>query len=116
MANKAELKETSERYVQRQVVTFLRQRRWFVQVFSGSIKSMPGLAGHPDIMATRMSKEGIAVILYVECKAKGGKLRPSQERWMKRANELLMCNNVLWHIAEATKFEEFVDWYKRGMG
>jgi hypothetical protein len=103
--------ESSERYAQRQVVTFLRKVGWFVQVASGASKAVPGLAGIPDLFCTRQRADGNAVILFVECKALGGKLRPSQEKWKKRAAPLLDCRNVYSTIAEATKEKEFLRQY-----
>lgn len=107
MATEAKPKETSERYIQRQVVIRLRKDKWFTQIASSSTRAGKGLAGHPDIIATKVNKSGIAIILYVECKAKGAKLRPSQEKWMKRAESLLKAHNVYFILAEATLFREF---------
>lgn len=103
--------ESSERFVQRQVVTFLRKVGWFVQVASGASNALPGLRGMPDLFCTRQRSDGNAVILFVECKALGGKLRPSQEKWNKRASRLLDCRNVYSLIAEATKAKEFLRQY-----
>jgi hypothetical protein len=100
------VKPESERFIQRQVVTFLRDRGWFAQIYSGSIKAMPGLAGHPDILA--LHGHGIyMMILYVECKRKGGELRPSQIKWKERAKRILNAGCVYYMIAEATEFDDF---------
>ena len=98
-----EVSKTSERYIQRQVILFLRRFGWFVVNTSGSWKAAPGMKGFPDLVA---SKTGIT--LYIECKAKGGELRPTQEKFLERLSP--HCGDSIFHaVAEATYFDEFIN-------
>ncbi len=104
-------KPESERAIQQQIVLFLRERGWFVQVYSGSFQALPGLSGHPDILAMRVRSDGMLILLYIECKRKGGELRPSQEKWLKRAETILKADNVGYFKAEATEFDPWLSFY-----
>lgn len=104
---KTEPAKTSERSVQRSVVTYLRKEGWTVHIFSGSLQAQPGLRGFPDLMCMRRRKDGLATILYVECKAKGSGLRPSQQGWKLKNKDLLSAGNVYYAVAEATNLDNF---------
>ncbi len=107
-------KPDSERAIQKQVVLFLRERRWWVQIFSTSTMAGSGLQGHPDIMAMRVRQEdGALCLLYVECKAKGAGLRPSQEKWLQRAQRIIGSGNVGYYIATAPDFEGWLTYYNK---
>lgn len=104
-------KPESERAIQQEIVLFLRERGWFAQIYSGSFQALPGLAGHPDILAMRVRADGILILLYIECKRKGGELRPSQEKWLSKAKAILSADNVGYFKAEATEFDRWLSFY-----
>lgn len=102
-----EPKPDSERAIQREVVTYLRRKGWFVQITSAAMKNSPGMRGVPDLICHLpdvMMKTTLT--LYVECKRKGGTLRPSQEKWLEKAKPYF-SSNMGFLIAEAPKMLEF---------
>jgi len=97
-----EVKPTSERYVQRQVVLFLRRFGWFTVNTSGSWKSARGMSGFPDVIAF---KNGVT--LLIECKPEGGELRQSQVRFRDKIIRQ-SHDTLVYRIVRAEEFEDFV--------
>ena len=99
-----EVKPTSERYVQRQVVLFLRRFGWFTVNTSGSWKSARGMSGFPDVIAF---KNGVT--LLVECKATEAKLRDKQQKFRSKLFDQ-RCNEDSLHYCtvHAGEFEPFI--------
>ena len=103
---KREIKPTSERYVQRQVILYLRKFGWHAINTSGAWRAARGMAGFPDIIAF---KTGSTIL--IECKSATGELRPAQEKFKKR---LMPCLGyyLSYYIAKAGEFEDFIVWLR----
>lgn len=98
-----EVKPMSERYVQRQVVLFLRRFGWFVVNTSGSWKSARGMKGFPDLIAF---KQGVT--LLIECKAFGAGLRLGQEKFRKKIIHQ-QGGTLNYCVIHAGEFDDFVE-------
>lgn len=108
MASK-KVKPTSERYVQRQVILYLRKFGWHVTNTSGAWRSARGMAGFPDIIAFMKGNT-----LLVECKSATGRLRPAQKKFLERI-EPHIDKRLSYNVVRAGEFELFIGflrgWY-----
>lgn len=103
------VKSTSERYVQRQIILYLRKFGWLVVNTSGAWRSARGMTGFPDIIAF-----GWGNTLLIECKAKDGQLRPKQKQFLKKMDPHI-GKRISYNVVRAGEFERFLgflkDWY-----
>lgn len=88
-----------EKIVQRKVILFLREMGWLVINTSSASKASSGLRGFPDLVCHKKD-----FTLYIETKAKGARLRDSQQSF--REDILPLCGDHLDYIVVA-EFEPF---------
>lgn len=107
------VKPTSERYVQRQVILYLRKFGWHTVNTSGAWRAARGMAGFPDVVAFKAGNT-----LLVECKSVTGELRPAQKKFHERLKphvETSPHTHLAYGIVRAGEFEGFIDrlklWY-----
>jgi hypothetical protein len=88
--SKQDAYQLSEREIQTQIIEYLQWTGWMVIEFSQYAPVRGNICGVPDLLCI---KNGTA--LFLECKNKRGKLRPSQEEFAAR---------ILPHVCETVRY------------
>lgn len=94
--------EHKERYVQRQIVLWLRKLGWLVINSSGAWRSARGMTGFPDLIC---HFRGFTI--YVECKSYGATLRDTQLRFLQKLRPHI-GTHLEYMSVEAGQFDIFV--------